>query len=193
MYARAVEDASARLRELRQEEWQDLALAALALGLALVATQVRPALAIPLLLGGVVVGCRGLGALWRRWDLLDRLAAERDAHVIAEVRSYASREATTEKRHWFAALIRARLAQPGELGLEPRVVHVSEELAALACDLEDDDLLLDPACAVACARLVTDPAASPLLNPALPPEELQARVRQIRSGFTISNREGRAR
>jgi osmotically-inducible protein OsmY len=35
MYARAVDDAGARLRELREEEWEDLGLGALALGLAL--------------------------------------------------------------------------------------------------------------------------------------------------------------
>src|SRR5688500_4074499 len=103
MYARAVDDASARLQELRQEEWQELALAAFALGLALVATQIHPALAMPLFIGGVVLGARGMTALWRRWDLVDRLAAERDAHAIAEVRAYASREATMERRHCFAA------------------------------------------------------------------------------------------
>ena len=54
MYARAVDDASARLQELRQEEWQELGLAALALGLALMATQIRPALAMPLFLGGIL-------------------------------------------------------------------------------------------------------------------------------------------
>ena len=72
MYARAVDDASARLQELRQEEWQELGLAALALG--------------PLFLGGILVGARGVRALWRRWDLLDRLAGDHDAYTIAEVR-----------------------------------------------------------------------------------------------------------
>jgi hypothetical protein len=59
----------------------------------------------------------------------------------------------------------------------------AEELEALASELEDDELALDPACAVACMRLLSDLSASPLLNPALPPEELRSRVRQIRSGF----------
>jgi hypothetical protein len=184
MYASAVEDACSRLRELRQEEWQDLALAAVALGLALAATQVRPAFAMPLFLGGVVVGALGVRAPWRRWDLLERLAAERDAHVISEVRAYASREATMERRHWFAALIRSRLAQP-ELALEARVGAAAKEPEALVSELEDDELAFDPTCAVACARLVSDPAQSPLLSPALPHEELRSRVHQIRSGFTI--------
>ena len=59
----------------------------------------------------------------------------------------------------------------------------AEELEALACELEDEELALDPACAVACMRLLSDVSESPLLNPALPPELLRSRVRQIRSGF----------
>jgi hypothetical protein len=54
-YARAVEEAATRLRELRLEEWEDLGLA-LALGLAPVAAEVRPAFALPLFVGGLVVG-----------------------------------------------------------------------------------------------------------------------------------------
>jgi hypothetical protein len=189
MYARAVGEASARLQGLRQEEWQDLGLAAVALGLALVATQIRPGLAMPLFLGGFVVAARGIRALWRRWDLVDRLAAERDAQVIAEVRAYASRQVTMERRQWFARVIRARLAQT-DLTLEARTASGADELRALVCELDDCELDLEPACAVACARLVSDPALSPLLNPALPPEELRSRVHQIRSGFTALNREG---
>jgi hypothetical protein len=189
MYARAVDDASARLQALRQEEWQDLGLAALALGLALIAAQTRTELAIPLLLGGILVGARGVRALWRRWDLLDRLAGDRDAYTIAEVRAIASREATMEKRHYFAAVIRGALAHPHP-GVQARTSSLAEELSALVCELDDSSLGLDPASAVACARLVSDPAQSLLFNPELPPEELRSRVHQIRSRFTALNREG---
>jgi hypothetical protein len=122
-------------------------------------------------------------ALWRRWDLIDRLAGERDAYVISEVRAYAAREATLERRRSFAALIRSRLVRPG-LDCEPRVVAAAAELQALASQLEDEELALDSAGAVACMRLLKDVARSPLPNPALPPEELRSRVRQIRSGFS---------
>jgi hypothetical protein len=184
MYARAVDDASARLHELHQEERQDLGLAALALGLALAAAHVHPALAMPLFVGGMAVGTLGVRALWRHWDLVDRLAGERDAYVIPDVLTYASRETRKERRHSFAALIRSIVKQPGP-AVVARVHAAAEDLEALASELEDEELALDPACAVACARLVSDPAQSPLLNPALPPEELRSRVRQIRSGFTI--------
>jgi hypothetical protein len=182
MYARVVDDAAARLRELRREEWEDLGLAALALGLAIGAAQVRPSLALPLFFGGVAVGFLGLRALWRRWDLVERLAGERDAYVLPEVLERASREATIERRQTFAALIRSAFRQP-VLGFEARLTAAAEELEALASELEDEALVLEPASAVACARLLSDVAGSPLLNRELPPELLRSHVRQIRTGF----------
>jgi hypothetical protein len=182
MDARTVDDAADRLQDLRRSEWEDLGLAALALGLAVGATQVVPSLSVPLFLGGLGVGMLGVRALWLRWDLVDRLSGERDAHVISEVRSHASREATLERRRTFAALIRTWVSEPGPI-CELRVTAAADELAALASELEDDELELDAACAVACLRLLSEGSESPLLNPALPPEDLQSRVRQIRSGF----------
>lgn len=170
MYARAVDNSSARLRELRQDEWGNLGLAALVLGLAVAATELRPELALPLFLGGLVAAARGVRALWRRWDLVERLSGERDVYVIAEIRAFALRETTTERRHTFAALIRNTLAHPG-LAFEARIAVAADELE------------LDPAAAVACARLLSDVTGSPLLNPSLPQEDLRSRVRQIRSGF----------
>ncbi len=59
----------------------------------------------------------------------------------------------------------------------------ADELEALARDLDDRRLALDPASAVACMRLLTGIDGSPLFNSALPPEDLRSRVYQIRSGF----------
>jgi hypothetical protein len=182
MDARTVDDAGTRLRELRREEWQDLGLAALALGLAVVATQASHSLALPLFVGGVAVAALGVRAVWRRWDLVDRLAGERDAYVLPDVLAYASREAAPERRHAYAAQIRGALAEPGP-GLEARVAAAAGELEALAADLDDPGLALDPQFAVACMRLLVDPEGSPLLNRAVPPEELRSRVRRIRAGF----------
>jgi hypothetical protein len=182
MYARAVDDAQARLRELRSEEWGHFGLAAVAIGLAVAASEASPALAVPLFLGGLALGAFGLRAFWHRWDLLERLAGERDAHVIPDVLAYASREAKLERRHALAAVIRSRLTEP-EPGCETRLIGVMVELGALASELDDGALALDPACAVACTRLLSDTAESPLLNPALPAEDLRSRVHQIRSGF----------
>jgi hypothetical protein len=182
MYARTVEDASAHLHALRHEEIQDLVLAAVALGSAVAATQFLPALALPLFIGGLAIGGLGVRALWRRWDLVDRLAGEPDAYVISEVHEYALRETTMERRHTFAALIRNSLDDRGH---DCRTTTAeATELEGLAADLENEELELDPACAVACLRLLSDPTESPLLDPILPRDSLLARIRQIRSGFT---------
>jgi hypothetical protein len=180
VYARAVEDAASELRKLGWEEWGDLGLAGLSLALAVAATAVYPALALPLFVGGLVVGSRGLRALWRRWDAVDRLAGERDACVISEVLAYAMRETTMDRRRTFAALIRSRLSKP----LDPRVEVVAEELDLLACELEDAELWLDPVSAVACLRLLSNVMNSPLLNSALSAQDLRSRVNHIRSGFS---------
>lgn len=182
MYARTVEDASIRLRELRQEEVQDLVLAGVALGSAVVATQVLPVLALPLFIGGLVVGGLAVRALWQRWDLVDRLAGESDAYAISEVHEYALRETTMERRRTFAALIRDGLGEPDSNYARGAVA--ADELEGLAADLEDEGLELDPASAVACQRLLSDPTESPLFNPALPSASLRERVRHIRSGFS---------
>lgn len=181
MYARAVDEAGVRLRELRREEWEDLGLGAVALALALVATQALPALALPLFVGGLVAGALGVRAVWRRWDLVERLAGERDAYVIPEVLQHAVREATMDRRRTFAAVIRATIGSPGPF-LGPRLAPVVDELDALAAELEDPALALDPAAAVACMRLLSD-AESPLFDPATTPGELRAGVLRIRAGF----------
>jgi hypothetical protein len=183
VYARAIDEASTRLRELRQEERWELALAGAALAASLAATQVLPELAAPLFIGALVIGARGACALWRRWDLVERLSGERDAHVITEVRAFALREATMERRRCCAGHLRAMLRE-ARLAGDARLLAVADELEELATALEDDGLTLEPACAVACVRLLSDVTQSPLLNRALPSEDLRSRVRQIRSGFS---------
>jgi hypothetical protein len=182
MYARALDEASARLVELRHDQWGDFGLAGAALALALVASVLHPAFALPLFLGAVVVGALGMRALWHRWDLLERLAGEPHSYVIPEVIAYARRETTMERRHNLAARLRTLLAEP-RAECAPRTLSISDDLEALASELDDDTLALDPASAVACTRLLGDPADSPLLNPSLPPEGLRSRISLIRSGF----------
>ena len=106
--------------------------------------------------------------------------------MIPEVLDFAAREATVgERRHMYAARIRTELTETG-LTYRERVMTAAEELEALAAELEDDELTLGPVSAVMCRRLLTDLVESPLCNPALPPEELRSRVRQIRAGFGVS-------
>jgi hypothetical protein len=182
MYARAVDQAALELRELRREELGDFGLAGVALVLAVAASELRPTLALPLLLGSLVVLTLGLRAFWRRWDLVDRLAGERDAYAISEVLAYATREASLERRRDYAAVIRRRLDEDSPT-YDARLAPVAGDLGALASDLEDAALALEPECAVACSRLATEPEESALLNRAFRPEDLRARVSTIRAGF----------
>jgi hypothetical protein len=177
MYARAVDEGAARLRALRHEAWEDLGLGAVALALAVTATQVWPELALPLFVAGIVVGAKGVRAAWRRWDLVDRLAVYVDAYVIPEVLTYASRHTSMERRRTYAGYLRSRL-----LTSDARIAAVARDLEALATELEDESLALDPVAAIACMRLLSE-TESPLLDRAAPAEELRSRVLQIRSGF----------
>jgi hypothetical protein len=179
MIARAVEDTGRRLKDLRREEREDGAVAAAAIALAIAASTLRPAFALPLFVGGMFVAVRGVLASWRRWDLLDRLVGERDAYAIAEVRARAEQGASMSNRRSLSGAIRSRL----ELGENPRIAENADEFAALAEELVDPQLELDPACAAACLRLLTDDVTSPLINPALPAEDVRSRVLQIRSGL----------
>jgi hypothetical protein len=179
MIARAVEEADRRLHDLRREEWEDGALAVAACTLAIAASVVYPTLALPLFVGAMFVLGRATAAEWRRSDLLDALVLERDAYAIAEVRARAEHEASMDNRRWLSRAIRSRL----ELAENPRVLANGDQFAALADELVDARLELDPACAVACSRLLTDDIWSPLNNEALPAEDVRSRLVQIRSGF----------
>jgi hypothetical protein len=187
MHARAVDDAGNRLRELHHEEWQDLTLAGLTLGLALAASEHAPSLALPLMIGGMVLVALGIQALWRHWDLVDRLAGEPDAYALAEVLAYAARQTTMDRRRRFAALVRDYL-ESEDSDRTRRIGDAADDLAALADELEDETLELSPGCAVACSRLMGEPTESPLLNPALPRDGLRSSARRIRSGFTARQR-----
>jgi hypothetical protein len=155
VYAWELQEAQDKLRELRLEEWGDLALTCLTFGLALGATQVSRALAGPLAIGAL-------------------------ATVILAAR--AERSASMKNRYWPAASIRTLLAEPGYAD-RSRIQAKAGELDALARELDDPGLSLDPACAVACDKLLADGSVSPLFNRALPADDAVVGVRQIRAGF----------
>jgi len=96
MDARTLEASRARLAELRREEIEQLAVSAAAIAGSLVLTSVYRPLVLPLFAGGVALGVLAIRCLWRRWDLVDRLADDRDAHDIPEVRAYAIRQGRVE-------------------------------------------------------------------------------------------------
>ena len=190
MYAWEVDRTAARLRDLRLAELEDLALAGAALVAALLATALWPSLAIPLFLGGLAVGALGVRALWRRWDLVDRLAGEHEAYAIPEILAYASRSATRESRRSLAATIEGFAPEPGQPNAA-RLARVAEELDALVTDLENDELDFDPASAVACSRLVSG-VSGVLYDETVPADEVLATIRHIRCGFRPRRADGTA-
>ena len=181
MYARAIDEAEARLLELHHEERYQLGLSAVALAASLAMTAIYVPVVLPLFVGGLAVGALGMRTFWRHWDIVDRLAEERDAYVIPEVLSYAARDARMERRSTSAALIRSWLCTAA-LASAPLLAQ-AEELEALACELEDRELELDPACAVACRRFLTDGTVSPLFDDAPRSEDIESWIVRIRDGF----------
>jgi hypothetical protein len=183
MYARAIDDAETRLLELHHEERYQLGLSILVLAASLAMTAIYVPVVLPLFVGGLAVGMLGMRTFWQRWDIVDRLADERDAYVIPEVLSYAARDARMERRSTWAALIRSWLCTAALAGSSPLLAN-AEELAALACELEDRELELDPTCAVACRRFLTDGTVSPLFDDASQREDIESWIVRIRDGFT---------
>lgn len=182
MSARAIDEAEARLLELHHEERYRLGLSAVALAASLAMTAIYVPVVLPLFVGGLAVGVLGMRTFWQRWDIVDRLADERDAYVIPEVLSYAARDTRMERRSTSAALIRSWLCTAALAGSSPVLVK-AEEFEALACELEDRDLELDPACAVACRRFLTDGTVSPLFDDAARREDIESWIVRIRDGF----------
>jgi hypothetical protein len=178
-----VEDAEHRLHDLRQDELSCIAVAAFAMALALGASVVRPAFAIPFFLGGLMVALRSGRAFFERSDLTHELMLERDAHAIPEIRRRAEEVAALENRRVLAAAVRRRLEPVPGYRIEGRVAALAGELEPLAAELEDEQLLLDPVCAVQCADLLTGYAENPLYDDRLPGEDAWARLRHIRAGF----------
>jgi hypothetical protein len=183
MTARMIEDAEHRLHELRQDEWSCIALAAVAMALALGASVVNPAFAIPFFLGGLTVALRSGHAFFERADLAHKLMLERSAHTIPEIRRRAEQAATMESRRVLAAAVRRRLEPVPGYRVAGRVAAVAGELESLAGELDDEQLLLDPVCAIQCADLLNAYEANPLYDDLLPEEDAWARIRQIRAGF----------
>ena len=183
MYVRAVEEAESRLSELRRDELSTVGVSMCALLCSLLSTQLLPAAAVPLFVGGASIGFLGIRAMWRHWDFVDRMADEPDAYAIAEVRAYAARDATMARRVFYAETIRG-WTRPRPLAADHRIATAAIQLDELASELEDETRDLDVGCAVACRHLLTDPTTSPLLNMTLPPEGIRSSIARIRAGFT---------
>ncbi len=167
-------------------EWEDGLLAFFALGSSIAVSNHHPTLAVALFVGGLVTAFRGVRASVLRWELLENLRRERDAYAIEEVRRAAEKAATPENRRLMASTVRLMLERQGPAAAD-RLAPCAGELSGLAEDLEDPALVLDPTCAVECEHLLSDAGVSPLLNPALPMEDVHSALCRIRAGFSRSS------
>ena len=183
MTARTVKEAEHQLHELRQDEWADLGLATLAMGFALVASFLHPALAMPLFIGALASSVLAGRAFFRRSELFDQLLLDRDAYAIPEIRRRAEEIASMESRRTLANAVRAKLTPLPGYSRPPRVSAAADDLTLLACELDDKTLSLDLDCAVRCYQLLNNYGESPLLNHLLPEQDVQTWIRRIRCGF----------
>jgi hypothetical protein len=182
MSAREVEKLGDQLRTLRTQAIWRLVLAALALGSALAASQLRRDLAIPLLFGGLVLGGLGCRDFVRREYMLDEAARDRDTFTLAPVRGHAARFATMKRRRFDAASIR-RLLRSEEPSVAVRIEPNREVLGRLAEELERDDLTFDPACAVLLDRLLLHPEESALYAAGRSAADVHSSLLQIEAGL----------
>lgn len=190
MTARRLEACAAELAALRRESIQQVLVAAGAAGGALAASATgRPTLASALLLGAVGLAVLAVGTRLRRTELIEALATNPSAHEIPEVRSYALAFTSPARRAEMARSIRLLLAPPPPGAADPLAARVREhrrELEALADELADPRATIDPACAVACHRLLTDGRSSPLWARELGSRELRSALLRIHSGIRPS-------
>lgn len=188
MDAETVTRAAGELASLRRLARQQAAVAlAAALGSA-PAVLLDPRLAVALGVGAgfeAVLAC----TTWaRRRTIVASLAVHREAYLLADVRGYGAALATMKSRRRLARSIASMLrdasdARPG-VELVERVVWQAPVLAALAHALVEPENVVEPTAMAACAQLLADGRASPLLNPALPRTDLDRVLRRIHAGIT---------
>jgi hypothetical protein len=182
MTARQVDDVRRRLRELKAETLEDMALAAMAFGAALGASEYRHSFAVPFLLGALGLTGLGMRALVRRALLLEDLAGSRDAYVIPDVHKLALRAASPEHRRQLARSLRATLTESSSHEVAARQSCARTEIEELVGALEDDRLSWDPETVVRLERWLNDPAGS-FRDGSVAVAELRARLRSVLAGF----------
>ncbi len=196
MYAREVQRAAALLAAQRRRAFEAVGLAGGVGVLAVLASLFLPALLPALVAGAAAEALIALVAFSRRRGRIARLALDPVAYEIPEVERFGSRLTRPSERKKLARSIRSFLDEPHSVGavyLPDRVAAYADELDALSRDLLSP-ADVEPASMVACLRLLTEGAESPLYNPKLPAPELGAALRRIRSGIrrTESDRVSRA-
>jgi hypothetical protein len=187
MDARALEDAAARIEGKKRRAREHTALAMAALLVALLALLFsRLDAAVALGVGASVQIVLAAGILFSRRALIERLALDPTAYVIAEVRHFGLRVTEPRELADLADHLRrvaADASTPTTIWLSDRVEAFTSQLDALARDLLSPSVAVEPPSAVLCRRLLVDAVESPLCNPQIPSEELALALHRIRQGI----------
>ena len=187
MDLRATELAAKRLERSRQFFIHALALAVVTLGAMALTVVWAPIAAVPL---AALAAIEALVLMWAHYvhrDLLQQLLLEPHSVRIAAVEEYRVRILAQQARDRLAASINSLIADarlPYAICLADRVALVEDQLRWLARELSTPEVLVQTPSLVACLRLMTHGAESPLFNPAVPVEQLQSTLLRIRFGFS---------
>jgi hypothetical protein len=186
VYERALEQAAHDLARRRHRAVHAGVLGFAAAWASLAAVWFSIPLAAALGAGALLEALLAAAALDARRQLIARLALQPAAYVLPEVAAYGARAAQPPQRArlaaWLAELV-AEAGTPFSLCLGDRVALVAHELEALARELVSPARSVEPVSAVACRRLLTHLAESPLYNPGVPVGELHAALHRIRAGI----------
>lgn len=191
MDLRAAELAAARLYRTREFFLHALVLAALTAAATVAAAALAHPAAFPL---GVLAAAEGLvvmSAHYARRDLLQKLALDPYTANIPAVDQYRERILAQPARDRLAASITSLVANaelPGAFSLPDRIALVEDQLRMLARALATPEVPIQARSLVALLRLVTHGVESPLFNPGVPVEQLQATLLRIR--FDIGKKTG---
>jgi hypothetical protein len=182
MHARALEEASGRLRQATRAIRDGTALAVLmtllSAGVVPLSRPLAGALAITAVVQAVVLG------VWfmRRRQLLEHLALVPAAYEIPDVAEYGRRATRRRERERmaeaFGRIIGDGVGRP-VLWLPERVAALEVELRAVSDALRTAGSAVQPLAIIACRQLVTNPVRSGLYNPDLPIEDVRMRLQVI--------------
>jgi hypothetical protein len=182
MHARALEEASGRLRQttrgIRDGAVITAAMPLLAAGLLPLSPPLGSALAIAAVLQAVVLGA----LVMRRRQLLEHLALVPAAYEIPDVAQYGRKATRRRERERTADAFREILGDGvggPVLWLPERVAALELELRTVSEALRTAGSAVQPTTMIACRQLVTNPVRSGLYNPDLPIEDLRTRLQAI--------------
>jgi hypothetical protein len=192
MIARAIDEATATIRDRRRRALESGGLGALCGLLAWLALESSSRLALALTVGTAFELILAVALILARRGLISRLALEPDAYCIPEVEAYGKILTKPRQRALVADGLRSMVRDAGRRGvlyLPDRVMRHARELEALARDFRSPAVRVHPASIARCRRLLTEAAESPLYNPRLTEEDLDTILRRIRSGIRRSDQD----